>query len=254
MTSRQRRLKAIELTLTPQQIVLVWLRSALQAGTYEDGSQLTPPAREAVAIAVQKSVLTSLKGQEESLVERAGLQARQEADFLYMLVTNTNGEVLRSSIQRGREHLFLLGYLSAEMNGDMTKDRIESLRLALLIFIEDVIIVDAAVGQIADNRMNGEPILFRDCAAKLQEQLQMAEELSEAFNFVARQADVAEINMEELRNDLCSEADRWPEQLGRLHYSNQNEALHVEWRIDGLGERKGLADNSRNDGGLATEG
>ena len=109
MTSRQRRLKAIELNLTPQQIVLVWLRNALQAGTYEDGSQRTPPPREAVAIAVQKSVLTRLKGQEESLVERAVLQARQEADFLYMLVTSTNREVLRSSIQRGREHLILAG-------------------------------------------------------------------------------------------------------------------------------------------------
>jgi hypothetical protein len=32
MKSRQRRLKAIELSLTPQQIVVVWLRDALHAG------------------------------------------------------------------------------------------------------------------------------------------------------------------------------------------------------------------------------
>ena len=35
MKSRQRRLKAIELTLTPKQVVVVWLRNALQAGTFD---------------------------------------------------------------------------------------------------------------------------------------------------------------------------------------------------------------------------
>jgi hypothetical protein len=38
MKNRQRRLKAIELTLTPRQVVVVvWLRNATQAGTLEAG-------------------------------------------------------------------------------------------------------------------------------------------------------------------------------------------------------------------------
>ena len=56
MNSRQRRLRAIELTLTPQQVVLVWLRNALQAGTLEEGARHPPPHRIAVAHAVYDAV------------------------------------------------------------------------------------------------------------------------------------------------------------------------------------------------------
>jgi hypothetical protein len=38
MKSRQQRLRAIELSLTPQQIVVVWLRGAVRAGTLEEGA------------------------------------------------------------------------------------------------------------------------------------------------------------------------------------------------------------------------
>ena len=54
--TRRRRVRAIELTLTPQQIVLVWLRNALQAGSFEDGARQTPTPREAVANAVFSAV------------------------------------------------------------------------------------------------------------------------------------------------------------------------------------------------------
>jgi hypothetical protein len=37
MNSRQQRVRSIELTLTPQEVVLLWLRNALQAGTFEEG-------------------------------------------------------------------------------------------------------------------------------------------------------------------------------------------------------------------------
>jgi hypothetical protein len=43
MRSRQRRLKTIELDLTPQQVVVLWLRNALQSGTFEEGARRTPP-------------------------------------------------------------------------------------------------------------------------------------------------------------------------------------------------------------------
>jgi hypothetical protein len=53
-----------------------------------------------------------------------------------------------------------------------------------------------------------QPVLFRDCSVKLEEQLQMAQELSEHFNFLARAVDADEINLEEPRNSLQSETDR----------------------------------------------
>lgn len=46
------------------------------------------------------------------------------------------------------------------------------------------------------------------------------------------------------REDLQGFSDHghWPEQLGRLHYSNINGRLHVEWRIDAEGSKAGSQD------------
>jgi hypothetical protein len=82
-----------------------------------------------------------MKGQPELLVERAVLQARRDADLLYNLVVRANGEVIENREQRERGCIFLLGYLSADMNGKVTKDRVEALRSAVLLFLESVIIL-----------------------------------------------------------------------------------------------------------------
>jgi hypothetical protein len=149
-----------------------------------------------------------MKDQPELLGERAVLQARREADLLYNLVVGANVAVIENREQREREYIFLLGYLGAETRGNPTKDRVQTLRLAVLMFLERVIILDGAIAQLAGERLNGQPVLFRDCSVKLEEQLQMAEELSEHFNFLARAVDAAETNLEELRNSLQSETDR----------------------------------------------
>jgi hypothetical protein len=208
MKSRPRRLRAIELTLTPQQVVILWLRNALQAGTFEEGARRTPPPREAVANAVRIAVRNSTKDQPDLLVERAVLQARQEADLLYNVVVAANVAVLENEQQRGREYVLLLRYLSAEMRAGLTEDRVMVLRLAFLLFIETVIILDAAVGQIAAERFNGQPVLFRDTAIKLTEQLKMASNLSNWFNEAAVRVGSAQIDLETLRDNLQSEIDR----------------------------------------------
>lgn len=207
MKSRQRRLKAIELTLTPKQVVVVWLRNAIHAGTLEDGARTRrmPPPREAVSNAVRNAVRNSMKGQPKLLLERAVLQARREADLIYNLVVISNVAVIESREQRERECVFLLGYLGAETRGGPTKDRVQAVRLAVLMFLERVIILDAAIDQVTVERLDGQPVLFSDCSVKLDEQLQMAEELSKHFNSLARAVGASEINLEELRNSLQSE-------------------------------------------------
>jgi hypothetical protein len=207
MKSRQRRVRAIELTLTPHEVVVVWLRNALQAGTFEEGARQSPPHRGAIANEVFRTVRNGMKGQPEPLIERAVIQARREADSLYNLVVNANMAVLEGSVAREREYIILLRYLSAEMRGNLTKARVETLRLVVLMFIEPVIVLDAAIAQLVAEQLNGQPVLFRDCSVKLEEQLQMAEELSENFNLLARSVGAAEINLEELRNSLQSETD-----------------------------------------------
>jgi hypothetical protein len=48
LNNRQRRVRAMELSLTPLQVVMVWLRDAAQAGTSEEGShhlrRIGPPS------------------------------------------------------------------------------------------------------------------------------------------------------------------------------------------------------------------
>jgi hypothetical protein len=145
---------------------------------------------------------------DDSLIERAVLQARQEADFLYNLVVTANVAIFESRAQREREYILLLGYLNAEMRATPTKDQVEDLRLAVLLFLETVIILDAPIVQMAGESLSGQPVLFRDSSVKLAEQLQMATDLSTWFNELAVEVGVAEINLEELRNSLQSETDR----------------------------------------------
>jgi hypothetical protein len=208
MNSRQRRVRTIELTLTPDQVVVVWLRNAVQAGTFEEGARHSPPYRGAIANEVFRTVRNSMKGQPDPLVERAVLQARRKADSLFLLVVNANMAVLEGRVEREREYIILLGYLGAEIRGNRAKDRVEFLRLVVLMFIKAVLVLDAAIAQVASERLDGQGVLFRDSSVKLEEQLRMVEEISEHFNLLAREVDAAEINLEDLRNSLQSETDR----------------------------------------------
>jgi hypothetical protein len=207
MNSRQRRVRAIELSLTPQEIVVVWLRNALQAGTFEEVATHLPPNRGTVANAVYDTVRSSMKSQPDPLVERAILQARREADSLYLLVGNANIAVLEGRAERELECTILLAYLRAEMRGNATKERVQSLHPGVMRFLQRVIVLEAATTQVSAERLNGQPVLFSDSAAKVEEQLQMAERLSDQFNSLARAVDVAEINLEDLRNSLQAETD-----------------------------------------------
>jgi len=50
-------------------------------------------------------------------------------------------------------------------------------------------------------------MLFRDCEVKPKEQVQLAESVSEIFNFLTRSVGSAEIDLEELRKSLQSGTD-----------------------------------------------
>ncbi len=207
MTIRLRRLKSIELNLTPRQVMVLWLRSAVLAGTFEEGARQIPPPREAIANAVRNAVRSSMKGEEPLLVERAVLQACQESDLLYNLAVHANVEVSENRSHREREYVYLLGYLSAETNGRATKNRIRILRLAVLAFLKSVVILDAAITKVEADHLNGQPVLFRDRSVQLQEQLQLGR-VSEIFNSLASSLGSTGISLDELRTSLQSEIDR----------------------------------------------
>jgi hypothetical protein len=68
--------------------------------------------------------------------------------------------------------------------------------------------LDTTIARVVAERLNGQPVLFRDCSVKLEEQVQMAERASEYFNFLASSAGTAEIDLGELRESLQPETDR----------------------------------------------
>jgi hypothetical protein len=207
MKSRQRRLKAIEVNLTPDQVVLLWMSGALK-GTYESGAFQSPPPRSAIANSIARIVTNALKGHAMTVIEKAILQARQEADLLYNIIIGVNVSVQNQYLERYREFAFLLGFFSAVMRGCIAKHSEKSLRALTLFFVEKILVVEAAISEISAQRFRGQPILFSDSAAKLNEQFDFAEKALELFNSLAREESFLELNRDEISSMLRTEVDQ----------------------------------------------
>jgi hypothetical protein len=209
MSNHERRLRSIELTRTPQQVVVSWLMGAQQAGTFEAAGRRLPPPRRAIANEISKIVETRMKGELEPVMERAIMQARQEADALFMLVIDANTAVSEETLHRRRDLALLGGYLHAVARSPKSTENVEELRVEVLRFVENVFVLEAAIGRIARERLSGQPVLFRDTSHKLEQQLQMVSILAKFFNLVAQRAGAAELTAETvLRNSIYSQVDK----------------------------------------------
>jgi hypothetical protein len=120
MKREDRRLKTIELSLTPSQVVLLWLKTAVTR-TYEEGARQSPLPRSGIANSVERNVRDSLKGQSEEMIERAVLQARQEADLLYNLVVDLNVCIQSEFLAINREYALFLGNISALLHSALLR-------------------------------------------------------------------------------------------------------------------------------------
>ena len=114
MSNHQRRLKEIELALTPSEVVFLWMQKALVRNYEELLLDFdSPNPFVAIANSVDTIVKTSMKGESQTLVDRALLQAHKEAYFLLLLVMNVNHKVLNERFESNREYGFLLPYLES---------------------------------------------------------------------------------------------------------------------------------------------
>jgi hypothetical protein len=73
MRNPKQRLRRIELTLMPQQIVKLWLEKARLAGSLEDAALQAPFPREAVTNAISDMVRSCMKKGTGEATERARL-------------------------------------------------------------------------------------------------------------------------------------------------------------------------------------
>jgi hypothetical protein len=244
MNSRHRRLKIIELALTPRQTVLMWLREATN-GTFGEGARHTFP-RSVIANSVLKNVTNAMKREPDAVVERAVRQARQEADMLYNLAISVNDRVLASTSERIREFEFLAQYLRGVTSINLGPHSEEEIRRTALLFVEEVFLLDGAVSQVCAEQFGGQSILFSDLVERLEHQLDLANTALECFNVLADKLNFNELTeksvRERLEADVATQHSVWRD-LARLKtladfgdaadyraaYSRLSRELH-DWR------------------------
>jgi hypothetical protein len=200
VNNRRRRLKAVELALTPRQTVLLWIRTATN-GTTEDCIRHTLPRR-AIADSILKNVTNAMKGEHDAVVERAVTQARQEADTLYNLCIAVNISVLESTSQRKRECRFLFQYLRGITYSNIGPHSEEEIRRTVLFFIEAIFSLDGAVSEVCAEHFGGQPLLFGDSVQQLREQLDVANTILECFNLLADKLNFKELTEKSIRETL----------------------------------------------------
>lgn len=208
----RQRLKTIEVSLTPSEVVLFWMKNALPK-SYEEGALGSPQPRSAIASSITRIVRAGLKGETDTVVERGILQARREADWLYMLVVEMNSKVQNQFFECRREYWFLFAYLVATMRSNVASVTEEELRTVTLLFVNPVLVLESTVRRISAERFGGHPILFSDSAAKLKEQTKLVDEALELFNVLATEAKFCLLSKEEIRDSLCSLIDQGTAQM-----------------------------------------
>ena len=161
-----------------------------------------------MAMAVQDMVRNCMKGQPEPLIERAVLQARQEADFLYILIGDVNQTLRTSEVCRAREYSLIRGQMRAVNQARKPDECIEELRSGVLMVLRRVLIVEGAIPRVGAAHFRKQPILFNDSESKLKLQIGMVEVVIESFNAIARKLGVAEINLDDLRSSLRAKIER----------------------------------------------
>ena len=212
MKSRQQRLKAIELTLTPLQIVLVWLGRAQKGGRFVEGGLRSQSPREFVANAVSEAIRSSMKGNSEPVIERAIQQARQEADLLYLLIIEANSSILRRSDESRQSLMLVNGHLQAVGcalgHGVEDAGLIFRLRSSLVLVVEDLLIAEEGCSRISSERLAGHDVLFPDARNELNERIQAGKMLFDCFNRMATQFGEAEIEWEQIRTSVQPAVDQ----------------------------------------------
>src|SRR5207302_7709241 len=190
--------------LTPKQIVILWLKKSQNAGSFRDGCRQSPLARGYVADAVYAAVRGSMKGYPQPVIEKAIRQARQEADSLYMLIVEVNVRILINvALSNNCFPLVIRHFHAATMQGTINAESIRELRLSLVQIVEDLLVAEGSALQVTTEYLNGQEVLFTDTFDALAKQLQLAEELIDGFNSLARLVRVPLTQEAKFHSDRC---------------------------------------------------
>jgi len=207
MGQQAQRLRRIELVLTPQQVVILWLKETQQAGSLEASLRKDPPPREHIRRAVSQTIRAAMKRYPPATIAKAELQAQQEADALYMLVLNANFDVIKSRAYWNLFKVLLIALLFTESKGMRVIGTPELLRSLLLSFAEGTLLDEAVCNWISRERLGGEPVLLLEAASIMECRLKDLEWLCAEFNPIALLNGLECIDLESTRTAILSMAD-----------------------------------------------
>ena len=150
-----------------------------------------------------------MKGYPQPVIEKAVLQARQEADSLYMLIVEVNVQILTDvALSNVYSPLVIRHFRAAITQDTINVGFIRELRLSLVQIVEDLLVAEGSALQVTTEYLNGQEVLFSDTSDALAKQMQFAEELIDSFNSVARLVRVSLIDLETLRDSISSRVDQ----------------------------------------------
>lgn len=204
----QRRLDIIEMALTPRQVVALVFEEAQQQGAFESlGLELArrPAAccpRTRVMELVTRTVRDSMKGYPDAIAGNALRQARQEADFLYLLAINTNATVLEYASISSRFASAIARHLRTILKAAQTAEELNECRKSLSCWLEELLILEGVVDGLAAEYFDGQRVLFNDVAEKLNQQLANASQLVKCFNFLAGKIGSRAVDLQRVRTRL----------------------------------------------------
>jgi hypothetical protein len=162
-----KRLTQIEMSLTPDNAVLLWLLQEHQGKTTQEYTRwlferpVAALPRNRVARQVVGAIQAAMKGQDPVRIQQAVRQAQMETDFLLLLVFRTNSLVLDQSRSVWPRILGLFTLLTMISNG-VLKDRSDDLEAGLREAAAELFALPVAVERIQDRYFQGECILTKD--------------------------------------------------------------------------------------------
>jgi hypothetical protein len=223
MKNFTRRLRTIEVTLTPEQITLAWFREAQSAGGFYDAWRSFPEPRTYIANAVAEAVRETAKALPEALLKSAILEAQKRADFLYSLAIEVNVVILESEWWVANSFMLLDGYIrtTAEARNEIL---IQELRTRLLPVVRKLLILDEAIAKLRTEYFCGQEMLFRESYSLLRDQVENVHKLVAGFNVVASTRSIAEI---ETKGLLCSLQTNIDQQVAKWIHIARLESLSV---------------------------
>jgi hypothetical protein len=220
MSNHHLRLRTIEVALTPEQIVLLWLERVL-GRRFMEADLCSSEPRAHIADQVSQAISAATKEMDRTVAQQANREAQQRADSLYLLVITINVAVLDCCQEARARSVIMFGYLRTMLQVPKSErlDVLPGLRSSLLLGFENLLIIEDAITRISREDFDGHNLLFKDAKARFEEQHRTFGLLYQGFNLLAVEHKELPINLDDykgaLEEDVVHLVDHWRE-LARL--------------------------------------